>query len=212
MRILKIALVGGLALLASSCSLTGALRHHDTPAEKVAKIVAEHPELLAKPETVQVKVYYKVPEIHFTRELVPVFDTVYVQRESGRLDSLMNQLQGRLDSAQRVTVRNRMQALLLNRRGLHPTDTLRFDTLGVRGKIWQVGATYHLDIVRRAVQGTARGPALVARLVALPPAPVPFYNPAGWPWRWWHWLLGGLVLGLLAGFLLCRTLIRRVNA
>jgi hypothetical protein len=210
MRNFKFALLAGLALLSSSCSLTGALRHKETPAEKVGKLLAEHPELIAKPETVTVKVYYKVPEVHFTRELVPIHDTVWVQREANQLDTLMLQLQQRLDTAQQTAIRAKLHHLLSSRPVLH--DTLRFDTCGVAGKVWRTGSTYRLYLVRRAIQDTARGRALVPRLQVLPPGSLPFYNPAGWALPWYVWLLIGLVLGGLAGFRICLLLTRRANA
>jgi hypothetical protein len=196
MRNFKLALLAGLSLLASSCSLTSQLRpHRAAPAAQLASLLSEHPELVAKPETVKVKVFYRVPEIHFEKELVPVYDTVYITRERGQLDSLVNQLQSRLDSVQVVAVRHQLHQLLSGRPVLR--DTLRFDTLGVSGKIWRVGQHYKINLVRRALQGSTTGPALVPRLrEALPPR-YPFYNPAGWPLSWWAWLLIGLLLGLL---------------
>jgi hypothetical protein len=215
MRNFKYALLASAALLLSSCSLPGALRrHHDTPAEAVAKIVAEHPELVAKPETIKVKVYYKVPEIHFEKELVPVYDTVYIQRDANRLDTLVNQLQSRLDSAHLVAVRAQLHKLLMQRPVL--TDTLRFDTLGVAGKVWRTGRSYRVHLVRAAIQDTARTQLLQPRLRVLPPAPVAIYNPAGWGLDWWHWLLIGLLLGALAMCLVARIflsiLTRRADA
>jgi hypothetical protein len=211
MKNLKLALVAGLALLSSSCSLTRALKpHRPTPAEQVAAILAEHPELVAKPETVTVKVYYRVPEVHFEKELVPVYDTVYVQREASQLDTLVNQLQSRLDSAHLVAVRHQLHQLLTDRPVLR--DTLRFDTLGVKGKIWRVGRNYRLTVTRAAIQDTARGKAAIKQLQVLPPVHLPFYNPAGWALPWYVWLLLGLVLGGLAGFRICYLLTRRANA
>jgi hypothetical protein len=215
------ALLAVLALLAGSCSPFAALRpKRPTPEQRAAATVAEllqrYPGLV-QPETVQVRVPFAVPEIHFERELVPIHDTIYVQREATTLDSLLAGLQGRLDSAQRVATTAQLHRMLLDRPVLR--DTLCFDTLGVAGKFWRVGRTYRLLITRGRIDGHATGPVVLQQLgtSACPGAePFSLFRPRTWGLPWYAWqglgLLLGLLLGLVLGFLLCRTLTRRANA
>ena len=134
-------------------------------------------------------------------------DTIYVQQERAQLDSLVERLQTSLDSAQAAAVKARLQQLLLSRPVLR--DTLCFDTLGIRGKIWLNGRNYKLAIIRDAIQDTARTEVVTGRLAPCPSLP-PFslFRPGTWGFAWWVWLLAGTVLGLLLGCSLCIKLQR----
>jgi hypothetical protein len=191
MKNLAFILLAVLMGLASSCALL-----RKTPAEKVADLLAAHPELAA-PETIRVAVPYEVPAVRFEKELVPVFDTIYVQRDATALDSLLSQLQGRLDSAQRVATTAQLHRLLLSRPVLN--DTLCFDTLGVAGQFWRVGRAYRLRITRAPITGTAVAPPVVVQKLqaCTTCAELSWYNPARWGWPWFVWLGIGLVLGVL---------------
>jgi hypothetical protein len=201
MKNLALILLAVLMGLASSCALL-----RKTPAEKVAELLLQHPDLVAA-ETIRVAVPYAVPAASFERVLVPVHDTIYVQRAATVLDSLLSQLQGRLDSAQRVATTAQLHRLLLSRPVLN--DTLCFDTLGVAGQFWRVGRAYRLRITRAPITGTATAPPVVVR--KLQPcttcAELSWYNPAGWGLVWWHWLLIGVLLGALAAALFFRLFV-----
>jgi hypothetical protein len=211
MKSFVFALLAVLLMLAGSCSPFAALRGNPSPAEQLAELLAKYPEL-AKPETTFVTTPYAVPEVRFDTVLVPVHDTVYVKQEASQLDSLIDRLQGRLDSAQRVATRAQLHRLLTDRPVLR--DTLRFDTLGVAGKFWRVGRGYHLQITRARITGSVARPVVQQKL--LPAKQYAFYDPAGWGLPWWAWLLLGVVLGALLTCLAARLffhlILRRSNA
>lgn len=200
-------LMATLLMLACSCSPLRSLSRQ--PAAKMATLLERHPELI-QPETVQVRVPFAVPEVRFERSFYPVHDTIYLQRERTELDSLIRNLTTSLDSAQSVATKAKLQQLLLSRPVLR--DTLCFDTLGVRGRIWLADRVYKLEIVRDQIRDTITGPAVVGKLALCPPlqAPAyPWFDPAGWALPWWLWLLMGAALGTWLGCYFCISLMRR---
>ncbi|MDF7809915.1 hypothetical protein [Hymenobacter sp. YC55] len=185
-------------LLLLSCSPLRELRK--TPAEKVAGFIADHPELV-RPETVQVKVPFVVPQVRFERSFpVIVHDTIWRQKEASQLDSLINHLSISLDTAQRTATKAKLHQLLDNRPVLR--DTLCFDTLGVQGRLWLKDRVYKLEIIRAAIQDTAKGAAVLGKLAPCPPPTAPgplafeWLQPATWAVPWWVWLLLGICLGV----------------
>ena len=197
-----------LLCLATACSVSRLLprpaeeptRAQRREAHRIAAFVADHPEMLKK-DTVKVTVPFFVPQVQFKTRIVAVHDTVYLRAESNHLDTLLTQLAGSLDSAQRLATNAQVHRLLDNRPVLR--DTLCFDTLGVAGKIWLTGRTYQILITRAAVRDTTPARVAVQTLQVCPPAPVvrhAWYDPAGWAWPWWAWLLLGLVGGLVLAF------------
>ncbi len=194
MRILLL-LLAALLITCSSCRLL-----RPTPAEKLADLVAAHPEL-ARTDTIHDTVRVYVPQVEIRRVFVPVPDTVREQLERHTLDSLLSQLDVSLDSVQHVAARSRVLQWMLRRPVLH--DTLCFDTLGVMGRVWRVGHTYQLWIVRKALTQDVPTQHVVTRLLPCPPAPVyAWYDPKGWAW----WLLLGA--GFLGGVAVCYGLFR----
>ncbi len=192
-----------LALASTACSPLARLRA--TPEQRLSTLLTQHPQL-RQPDTIRVQVPYEVPRIEFRTQYVPVHDTVWQQRESSQLDTLINKLQGSLDSVQKVAARANLHRLLDNRPVLR--DTLCFDTLGVKGLVWREGRTYQIHITRAAIRDTASGSAAVSKLAPCPSQPAPsfaWYDPRGWLWPWYAWLLIGFALGIL----LCLWLLRR---
>jgi hypothetical protein len=185
---------------ASSCSFRSLFHKSEpTPEQQLQAVLQQHPELL-KPDTIKVAVPVRVPEVRFEKELQQVHDTIYVQQDRAQLDSLLSPLQASLDSVQAVAVKAQLQAWLLQRPVLR--DTLCFDTLGVSGKIWLKGRNYGLQVIRAAIQDTARARVVAGRLAACPEQPrFHLFRPATWGFPWYVWLLIGAALGawLLSG-------------
>lgn len=195
MKNLVFGLMAVLLMMACSCSPLRELRK--TPGQKVADLIELHPELI-KPETVQVRVPFYVPQVVIKKELIPVHDTIYLQREASELDSLLTGLKSSLDSAEHAAAQLKLQQFVLSRPVLH--DTLCFDTLGVRGRIWRNDRVYKLEIIRAAITDTTTGAAVVGRLAPCPPLQqlpgLAWYNPAAWALPWYVWLLLGIILGI----------------
>jgi hypothetical protein len=201
----------GLAL-ATGCSPFKGLQlfgHKPTPEQQLSAVLQAHPELL-KPDTVKVMVPILVPQVSFQQTLKQPLDTVYARQDRAQLDSLLSQLQASLDTAQATAVRAKLQRLLLSRPVLR--DTLRFDTCGVRGKVWLKGRNYQLFIVRAAIQDTAKGKVLRPRLAGAVVPAFSIFRPATWGFPWWLWLAIGAALGTWLGCWFCTKLMGRGNA
>jgi hypothetical protein len=198
-----------LLALATACSPFKNLFGKPTPEQQLSAVLEQHPELL-KPDTVKVAVPILVPQVSFVQSLKQPLDSVYARQDGAQLDSLLCQLQASLDTARAAAVKAQLQRWLLSRPVLR--DTLRFDTCGVRGKVWLKGRNYQLFIVRAAIQDTARGKVLRKRFAA-PVAPAfHIFRPATWGFPWWLWLAIGAALGTWLGCGFCIRLMRRGNA
>lgn len=191
-------------LCATSCKLL----ERPTPQQKLADLVEQHPELAVR-DTVRDTVRVEVPRVVFQKVFVPVIDSARTQAERHQLDSLLSRVELRLDSVQRLAVRQRMQQWLASRPVLD--DTLCFDTLGVMGRVWRTGTAYQLWLERKAITQDVAREVVVDKLTPCSPCALPliyaWYDPRGWPW----WLL--LAAGFSSGVAVCYTLFRlAINA
>ncbi|OON67818.1 hypothetical protein [Hymenobacter sp. CRA2] len=189
--------------------LTGCrLLERPTPQQQVAELLAEHPELTV-PETVRVQVPVVLPaaEARVVYRPSPADSARHVL-DVRRLDSLLRQAEVSLDSVQRRAATRRVREWVHSRPV--PLDTLCFDTLGVRGRVWYQSGGYQLQLVRKALRTTAPAQVVRQQLRPCPPAPhYAWYQPAGWPW-WWVFVAGAAA-GVVCSYALFNLSLRALR-
>ncbi|MDO7877375.1 hypothetical protein Q5H93_21720 [Hymenobacter sp. ASUV-10] len=191
MRILLTLAIASLAL--SSCKL-GKL-FEPSPERQLGRLLTAHPELAAA-DTVTIHDTITVPQVHVETKFVYRANPAREHTDSLRLDSLLQKLETHLDTAsRRATVREVFQYVRTERPRF--PDTLCFDTLGLRGKVWRTGSAYQISLTRKEIRQPHAARAVVARLKPCDCAPLVWYDPRTWPYGW---LLCGILIGLIARF------------
>lgn len=182
-----------------SLSACSPLRHvfAPNPAHELGLLLTQHPELNTH-DTVRVHDTVTVARVQVQTRYVAVHDTVREQRDSLHLDALLLQLSTSLDAAQRKAAQTSIHRLI-RQRPIFP-DTLRFDTLGVHGRIWQRGNVYSIRLTRDEIHTPHTATVAFQRLVASRNSLI-WYDPRTWPWLW-------LLLGFGAGLFLCFSIRR----
>lgn len=196
MRFLTLFHLYFLALAASallgSCGVTRLFE--PSPARQLAKLVAAHPELQTR-DTVTVHDTITVPQLRVETRFVYRANVVRERADSLKLDSLLQKLESSLDTAKRRATTKEVFRYLRAERPRFP-DTLCFDTLGLRGKVWHSGNAYRISLVRQQIRQGHAAKAVVARLKPCDcDTPATWYLPYTWPrWAifWPAFLLGSL--------------------
>lgn len=188
--------VGALAL--SSCGVGKLFR--PSPEQQLSRLVARHPEL-QRTDTVMVHDTITVPTLQVETRFVFTPNVVRERADSLQLDSLLQKLETSLDTAKRRATTREVFRYIRAERPRFP-DTLCFDTLGLRGKVWRTGSAYRISLMRKEIRQPHTAKAVVATLHPCDCATTIWYDPRTWPWLW-------VLAGFVAGNLLCFTLARR---
>jgi hypothetical protein len=191
MRILLF--IAGASLALSSCKLGKIFE--PSPERQLGKLLTAHPEL-AQPDTVTIHDTITVPQVHVETKFVYRTNPVKEQRDSLRLDSLLQKLETHLDTASRRATVREVFHYVRTERPRFP-DTLCFDTLGLRGKVWRNGSNYRISLTRQEIRQPHAARAVVTRLKPCDCAALVWYDPRTWPYGW---LLVGILLGLTIRF------------
>ncbi|AWM31356.1 hypothetical protein [Hymenobacter nivis] len=188
-----------LLLLAAACNpLRSVLR--PSPERQLSRLLTAHPELV-KHDTVSVHDTVTVARVQVQTRYVAIPDRPRERGDSLQLDALLSRLGSALDTAQRKATQATIYRLV-RQRPYFP-DTLRFDTLGVHGRIWQRGRVYSIRLTRDEIRTPHEARAVVSRLgPGDGNRPAAWYRPGTWPR--WVYLLAGFLIGLLLCFRLAR--------
>ena len=191
-------LIAGASLALSSCKL-GKL-FEPSPERQLGKLLTAHPEL-AQRDTVTIHDTITVPQVHVETKFVYRANPAREHTDSLRLDSLLQKLETHLDTASRRATVREVFHYVRTERPRFP-DTLCFDTLGLQGKVWRTGSSYHISLTRQEIRQPHAARAVVARLKPCDCALLVWYDPRTWPYGW---LLCGILIGLIARFRQSRT-------
>ena len=174
------------------------------PERQLGRLLTAHPELLTR-DTVLVHDTITVPRLRVETRFVYRSDPARAVADSLRLtaglDSLLRRLQASLDTASHRAAVRGVYKFVQQARPRFP-DTLCFDTLGLRGKVWRSGTADRLSLTRATIRQARTVPVLTTTLRPCDcPTALIWYDPRTWPWLW-------LLLGFVAGLLLCFSLRR----
>ena len=187
-----------LCLTLGSCAVSRLLR--PTPEQQLSRLVARHPELSHR-DTVTIRDTVTVPAVRVETKFVYRPDPARERADSLNLDSLLQKLETSLDTAKRRAATREVFRYIRVARPAFP-DTLCFDTLGLRGKVWRAGSQYRISLLRREIRQPHEAKAIVTTLKPCTCKTVIWYDPRTWPWLW-------VLAGFGAGCLLCFRLNRR---
>jgi hypothetical protein len=139
MRLLLALLLG---YLLCACSMV------KTPEQKLARLIAENPRLVADTVIKTVTDTLLIKEVRFEKEYITKRDTI---ADSKGLDTLLAALNGKVDAASLALLRSDMHRFLNDRKGF--SDTVTVTENGISVKIWQTaGGVLKMAVVRDEIK------------------------------------------------------------